>query len=66
MPYAKVCSCARPVTENFPHTQELAVASVLSPLSIVISGALSNEFSTYLPSLYTSKYLCHREFARVD
>ena len=40
MSYAKICSCARAVKENLPHTQRLAVASlVLFPLSIVISGA---------------------------
>ena len=45
--YAKVCSCAPPVTENLPHTQGLAVAfSVLSPLSIIISGVQANEVST--------------------
>ena len=37
--YAKVCSWARFVTENLPHTQRLAVASSVSfLLSIVISG----------------------------
>ena len=46
MSYVEVCLCTRPVSENLPHTQRLAVASVLSLLSIVISGAQANEFST--------------------
>ena len=47
MSYAKVCSCARRVTENLPHTQRLAAASsVLSPLYTVVSSAVADEFST--------------------
>ena len=47
MSYVKVCLGTRPVKENLPHTQALAVASsVLSPVFIVISGAEANEFST--------------------
>ena len=65
MSHAKVCSRARPDTENLPPTQRLAAASsVFSQLSIVISVVSANEFSTWhLLSLCMSKYLCHRKLA---